>query len=116
MHGLAQLMDLEAVGRDQDGFLLDAGDWTPRLAAQLAAEEGLALTEERWHVVSYIRDHFDLERRIPERRLLLTHLRREWALSQVTPGYLYQLFPRGYAWQACKIAGMPRPPWRQQSR
>jgi TusE/DsrC/DsvC family sulfur relay protein len=116
MHGLAQLMDLETVARDEDGCLLDAGDWTPRLAAQLAVEEGLELTEERWHVVSYLRNHFDLERRIPERRLLLTHLRREWASRQVTPGYLYQLFPGGYAWQACKIAGMRWPLWPQESQ
>ena len=106
MHALANFTDLETVARDPEGYLLDPNDWTPCLAAQLAAEEGLELTDERWYLVIYIRDYFDEHMTIPETRMLLRHLGREWVSDRAARRYLDRLFPKGYSRQACKIAGM----------
>ncbi|MGD8875996.1 MAG: TusE/DsrC/DsvC family sulfur relay protein, partial [Gammaproteobacteria bacterium] len=46
---------------------------------------------------------------VPEARTLLKHLQTEWGKDKATRRYLYQLFPRGYGQQACKIAGMRKP-------
>jgi len=108
MRALAEFADLESVARDPEGYLLDPRDWTPRLAAQLAAEEGLELTDERWYLVTYIRDYFDEHAGIPETRLLLLHLGKEWVSARAARRYLYRLFPEGYSRQACKIAGIGR--------
>lgn len=108
MRALAEFADLESVARDPEGYLLDPRDWTPRLAAQLAAEEGLELTDERWYLVTYIRDYFDEHASIPETRLLLLHLGKEWVSARAARRYLYRLFPDGYSRQACKIAGIGR--------
>jgi tRNA 2-thiouridine synthesizing protein E len=103
------LLDLATVARDEHGYLLEPQDWTPLLAHQLAEEDGLALDDERWYVVTYIRDYYESNRSAPEARALLRHLGREQVSQKATRRYLYSLFPKGYEQQACKIAGLRRP-------
>ena len=100
---------LEQLDRDEEGFLLDANDWHPALIEALAAESGLEMTAERHEVIEYIRGYFEKNLSVPEARTLLKHLQTEWGKDKATRRYLYQLFPRGYGQQACKIAGMRKP-------
>jgi len=100
---------LDAVARDEEGFLLDASIWTPELIPLLADESDLELTPEREEVIHWIRDHFERNDSVPEARTLLAHLREHWGPERATRRYLYRLFPRGYGQQACKIAGMRKP-------
>ena len=100
---------LAGLARDEEGFLLDAGDWHADLIAPLADEAGLELTAERLHVIHYIRDYFDSRLKVPEARTLLKHMATQWGRERATRRYLYRLFPRGYGQQACKIAGMRKP-------
>jgi len=58
--------DLEAVERDEEGFLLNADDWRPELIEPLAAEAGLHLTDEHRHVIRYIREYFGTNFSVPE--------------------------------------------------
>jgi TusE/DsrC/DsvC family sulfur relay protein len=100
---------LAVIERDEEGFLLDSGDWRPELIDALAVEAGIELTGEHRHVVGYIREHFDTNFCVPEARVLLKHLAKVWGKEKSTRRYLYKLFPRGYGQQACKIAGMRKP-------
>jgi len=100
---------LDRLERDEEGFLLDAQDWYPDLIAAFAAEDDLVMTPERREVVDYIRNYFETNLSVPEARTLLKHLQKVWGRDRATRRYLYQLFPRGYGQQACKIAGMRKP-------
>ena len=100
---------LDQLARDEEGFLLDARDWHPDLIPAFAAEDDLVMTPERSEVVAYIRSYFEKNLSVPEARILLKHLRAVWGKEKATRRYLYQLFPRGYGQQACKIAGMRKP-------
>lgn len=100
---------LAALQRDEEGFLLDAEDWHPDLVEPLAAEAGVALTDEHRQVVAYVRDYYEQNQSVPEARVLLKHLAEVWGAEKATRRYLYQLFPHGYGQQACKIAGMRKP-------
>jgi tRNA 2-thiouridine synthesizing protein E len=100
---------LDQLGRDEEGFLLDANDWHPALIEALAAEAELEMTAERREVIEYIRGYFEKNLSVPEARTLLKHLQTAWGKDKATRRYLYQLFPRGYGQQACKIAGMRKP-------
>ncbi len=100
---------LDELERDEEGFLLDAHDWHPGLIEPLAAESGLELTPERLEIIRYIREYFETNMSVPEARVLLKHLRQIAGEEKATRRYLYQLFPRGYGQQACKIAGMRKP-------
>jgi TusE/DsrC/DsvC family sulfur relay protein len=100
---------LAQLDRDEEGFLLDAHDWLPDLIEAFAAEDGLELTAERCEIIHYIRAYFEENLSVPEARTLLKHLHTTWGKEKATRRYLYQLFPRGYSQQACRIAGMRKP-------
>lgn len=101
--------DLDSLERDEEGFLEDAQDWHPGLIQAFAAEDGLELTPEHLQIVHYIRTYFEKNESVPEARTLLKYMLGEWGKEKATRRYLYQLFPRGYGQQACKIAGMRKP-------
>ncbi len=100
---------VKTIERDEEGFLLYTEDWSPELAEELAREENIALEGERLEIVMYIRDYFETKLSVPEARTLLKHMKQIWGEERATRKYLYQLFPRGYGQQACKIAGMRKP-------
>jgi TusE/DsrC/DsvC family sulfur relay protein len=100
---------LAQLDRDEEGFLLNADDWHPDLINAFAAEDELEMTPERHEVIAYIRSYFEKNLSVPEARTLLKHLHSVWGKEKATRRYLYQLFPRGYGQQACKIAGMRKP-------
>jgi TusE/DsrC/DsvC family sulfur relay protein len=109
---LAQALDertLDQLKRDEEGFLLDAQDWHPGLVEPFASEAGLPLNPERREIIRYIRAYFEMNQSVPEARKLLKHMLSIWGKDKATRRYLYQLFPRGYGQQACKIAGMRKP-------
>jgi len=101
--------DLDLLERDEEGFLCNAEDWYPDLIEAFAAESGLELNAERYAIIAYIRDYFEKNASVPEARTLLRHMQGIWGKDKGTRRYLYQLFPRGYGQQACKIAGMRKP-------
>ncbi len=100
---------LRQIDRDEEGFLVDPGDWNPAMVEGFAAEEGLELTEERRMVVDFVRRYYEDRQVVPEARVVLRHLKDEWGADRATRRYLYRLFPRGYGQQACKLAGMRKP-------
>lgn len=88
---------------DQDGHLANREDWTEELAQELAnLEEVGELTDRHWEVINYIRNEYDKNGDAPSIRKLTKQ-------SGVSTKELYQLFPKGPAKKAAKIAGLPKP-------
>lgn len=100
---------LDSLHRDEEGFLEDATDWRPELIQAFADEERLELNAERLAIIHFVRDYFETNQTVPEARTVLRHMKNEWGPDRATRRYLYDLFPRGYGQQACKIAGMRKP-------
>ena len=94
---------------DDEGYLLNPGDWSPEVAQLLANEIDIELTDERLEIVHFVREHFEERECIPEMRTLLKTLRERHGKETATRKYVYKLFPYGYGQQACKIAGMRKP-------
>ena len=99
------------VERDAHGYLLDPDAWTPELADALAGEESLALSEEHWIVLLFVREHFAEHNAPPDVREAAAH----FALlagsdSDDARERIFEIFPGGYKQQAFRIAGMKRPP------
>ncbi len=94
---------LATVARTADGFLERVEDWDRALAAEIAAEAGIAELDERhWLVITFMRDTF---LRLGDAPTIRT-LGKE---SGVQIKELYLLFPKGPAKLAAKIAGIPKP-------
>ena len=88
---------------DGEGFLADPGRWTEPMADAIAAENGIAsLSDRHWAVVRFMREQYLATGAAPSIRTL-------GKASGVPVKELYELFPKGPAKLAAKIAGIPKP-------
>ena len=88
---------------DDDGFFARPEQWTEAMAPEIAAAEGIdELTEDHWRVVKFMRAQYLESGAGPTVRVL-------GKTSGVPIKELYQLFPKGPAKLAAKIAGIPKP-------
>ncbi|WP_328437190.1 TusE/DsrC/DsvC family sulfur relay protein [Streptomyces sp. NBC_00444] len=95
--------DDTAVPVDDEGFFTEPDRWTEAMAEQIACEAGIEeLTERHWTVIRFMREQYAAKGTGPTVRVL-------GKTSGVTVKELYQLFPKGPAKTAAKIAGIPKP-------
>jgi len=88
---------------DSEGFLEQLEDWNEQIAEQIAAENGIEqLTDRHWLVINFMRQAYLEDGSAPSIRTL-------GKASGVPIKELYQLFPKGPAKLAAKIAGIPKP-------
>jgi dissimilatory sulfite reductase related protein len=86
-----------------DGFFVDPDVWTDDMAPELAAREGIGeLTDKHWQVIRFMRKEYAEHGTGPTVRVL-------GKTSGVSIKELYELFPKGPAKTAAKIAGIPKP-------
>jgi tRNA 2-thiouridine synthesizing protein E len=88
---------------NDEGFFERPEQWTPAIATELAAAEGIAeLTDRHWQVIDFMRSEYFAKGTGPTVRVL-------GKVSGVSVKELYQLFPKGPAKTAAHIAGIPKP-------
>jgi TusE/DsrC/DsvC family sulfur relay protein len=88
---------------NDEGFFLHPEQWTEEMAPELAQREGIdPLTDAHWKVVRFMRKEYFANGTGPTVRAL-------GKSSGVSVKELYQLFPKGPAKTAAKIAGIPKP-------
>ena len=96
-------IDGVAVALNDEGFFEDPNEWTESMAETLARQEGIdPLTDEHWKVIRFMRSEYFDKGTGPTVRVL-------GKTSGVSVKELYQLFPKGPAKLAAKIAGIPKP-------
>jgi tRNA 2-thiouridine synthesizing protein E len=87
----------------EEGFFVHPEQWTEDMAPELARREGLdELTDAHWQVIRFMRAQYLTTGEGPTVRVL-------GKASAVSIKDLYQLFPKGPAKIAAKIAGIPKP-------
>jgi tRNA 2-thiouridine synthesizing protein E len=88
---------------NDEGFFVDPDQWTEDMVPDLARREGIEpVTDTHWQVIRFMRSEFLAKGTGPTVRVL-------GKTSGVTIKELYQLFPKGPAKIAAKIAGIPKP-------
>jgi tRNA 2-thiouridine synthesizing protein E len=88
---------------NDEGFFLDPNQWTRDIAVELAKADGIdELTPQHWQVVDFMRKEYFEKGTGPTVRVL-------GKTSGVSVKDLYQLFPKGPAKTAARIAGIPKP-------
>jgi tRNA 2-thiouridine synthesizing protein E len=91
------------VSVNEEGFFDDPTQWTEDMAPEIARAEGIdPLTDRHWQVIRFMRSEFAEKGTGPTVRVL-------GKTSGVSVKELYQLFPKGPAKLAAKVAGMPKP-------
>ena len=92
-----------AVDVNDEGFMTDHTQWNADVAAVLAKEEGIdALNDRHMTVIEFMRKEFEEKGSGPSIRKLTKE-------SGVPTKELYQLFPKGPAKKAARIAGIKKP-------
>ncbi|SRR6266540_5202819 len=88
---------------NDEGFFVHPEQWTDAMAPEIARREGIdELTDAHWKVIHFMRAEYFEKGTGPTVRML-------GKTSGVSVKELYQLFPKGPAKMAAKIAGIPKP-------
>jgi TusE/DsrC/DsvC family sulfur relay protein len=87
---------------DDEGFMTEYGEWNEEVAAQLAANIGVELTDAHWKAIRFLRDDYQAEGETPT-------LRRVTNVAGIPTKELFTLFPKKPAKKMAYIAGVPKP-------
>lgn len=90
------------VSFDDEGFMIEPGQWDAEVARALAAEMEIELTDRHFLVLEFMRKEFAANGIPPSLRKIKND-------SGVGTKELYQLFPKGPAKKAARIAGLGKP-------
>ena len=92
----------------ENGYLVSQEEWDKEVAESIAAAEGIALTQDHWDVIEYLRDaYFNHNAEQPNNRSILKAMQEKWAGRKVDNKTLFDLYPGNPSKQAGKIAGLP---------
>lgn len=94
---------------DKEGFLRDLSAWTPAVAEEIAAREGIELTAAHWEIIGLLREFYRRFEASPANRALVKFTARELGSEKGRSIYLMSLFPGSPAKLGSKIAGLPKP-------
>nr|WP_304100043.1 TusE/DsrC/DsvC family sulfur relay protein [Marinobacter antarcticus] len=96
--------------RNNEGFVVNANEWTPAAASIIAADDGIKLNEKHWEIIEFLRLFYKThEVSPPSNRLFVKSVKEALGDTRGNSIYLMTLFPGTPAKTACRIAGLPRP-------
>lgn len=102
-------VDGREIELDQEGFLIDLGDWSDAVAIALAKHEGLSLTDAHFEVIHALRQFHAQYQLSPAMRPLVKYIGQQLGKDKGSSLYLLSLFPGSPAKLASKLAGLPKP-------
>ena len=95
-------IDGRSVHVDPEGFMTEWVEWDEELGRELATRIGIAMTEEHWRAIRFLRDDFAVHGETPT-------LRRVSTSGGFAMKDLFSLFPQKPAKKMAYIAGLPKP-------
>ena len=105
---MAYEVDGKTIEATENGYLVDASDWSDAVAELIAKDEGVEMTERHWDVVKYLRDeHINNGGNEPNERTILKDMGKIWG-EKVSSKDMYTMFPSMPSKQGRKIAGLPQ--------
>lgn len=87
---------------NDEGFLTEFDEWDEALAAELAANIGITLTDEHLAVLRFLRADYQTQGETPT-------LRRVATVGGFDTKQLFVLFPKKPAKKMSYVAGVPKP-------
>ena len=91
----------QTVEVNDEGYMVDASQWNKEIAAEMAKEQGIELSDKHYEVLEFLRN-------TSEKGETLT-IRKVGKSGIVDIKGLYQLFPGGPLKYSSKFAGIPKP-------
>lgn len=104
---MAVEIDGKTLDTTETGYLVNVDDWNEQVAEQLAAREGMELTQAHWDVLHYLRDEYiNNNSNQPNNRSIIKDMSARWG-HKVSNKEMFDLFPGNPSKQAGLIAGLP---------
>lgn len=94
---------------DEEGYLENMEDWDSDAAVVMAGIDGCELSDNHWEVINFLREYYTEYEIAPAVRILTKAVGKKLGKDKGNSKYLYELYPKGPAKQACKYAGLPKP-------
>ena len=94
---------------DKNGHLQDYMQWSQSIGEHMAAQDGIALTQEHWQIINLVRDIYLQSKTTPPMRLLIKAIKTKLSADIANSRHLYRLFPDGPVRLACKYGGLSKP-------
>jgi TusE/DsrC/DsvC family sulfur relay protein len=92
-----------SVDVSDEGYLIDASQWTEEIAKAIAGEEGIEkLSESHWKIIRFLQREFKENGQLPT-------IRKIKKTGSIPIKELYELFPDGPLKKASRIAGLTKP-------
>ena len=85
----------------EEGYMNDSSQWTKEVAAEIAKEEGIEITDKHYEVIEFIRNKVASGDGLTIRSIGKSGI--------VDIKAFYQLFPGAPLKKATKISGVPKP-------
>lgn len=95
-------LDGRQIHVNDEGFLTDPAEWNEDLAATLASQIGIQLTDAHWKAIRFLREDY-------ERQGETATIRRVSTAGGIGVKELFVLFPQKPAKKMAYIAGLPKP-------
>jgi len=86
---------------NDEGYFNNPSQWTKEIAAAIAKEEGLELTDKHYQMLDYLRNRFNSGEQLSIRGINKSGI--------VDVKEFYQMFPGAPLKKSTKIAGIPKP-------
>ena len=87
---------------NNEGFLSNPDDWDEQLGAEFARLIGVAMSDEHWKLVQFLRDDYKAQGETPT-------LRRVSTQTGLPVKQLFTMFPGKPAKKMSYVAGVPKP-------
>ena len=84
-----------------DGYFMNPDQWTKEIAAEIAKDEGVELTDKHYEMLEYLRN-----KQIAGEQLTIRGINKSGIVDVKT---FYQMFPGAPLKKSTKIAGIPKP-------
>ena len=97
----------KTIETDKNGYLVNIEDWNEDVAREIAAEEGVELTDKHWDLINYLRDEYiNNGANQPNTRHIVKAMGDKWG-EKIGQKDVYDLFPKDPSKQGGRIAGLP---------
>jgi len=93
---------------DCSGHLLNPGAWNETLAAILAKQDGIELTDDHLEIIYFLREYYEKYHTVPLFKVIVRELGNMLGADKGTTMYFFQLYTKNPVQRACKYAGLPR--------
>lgn len=86
---------------NEEGYFTNPAQWNKEIAAEIAKDEGIVLTDQHYAIMEFLRNKF-----LGGEALSIRSINHSGVIDVKT---FYQLFPGAPLKKATKIAGIPKP-------